>query len=100
MKSYSMEYSIESLKNMKNEINIYGEDILGIINKLLEEITKSDEIYDTPSGTLFREKMIEYLNEKIKYINENYLTYGPIIDSIVEVYEDELAKEKEMVGGN
>ena len=51
---YSMEYSIESLKNMKSEIRRNGEELLGILDKLLEEVEKSEDIYDTPSGTLFR----------------------------------------------
>ena len=93
-------YNQESIETLKKEITRYGNDLINSFNRLSNALDEMDEIYNSPSGVLFKEKFKEYIDNKIKYINDNYLPYATVIDDIILTFDDANEKIEDMVGEN
>ena len=90
--------NIDNLNNMENEIVQNGNDLLELLDKLLVEVDKTESVYNTPSGVLFRENLIEYIEDRKEFINEHYLFFKDIIEEIKSTYNEKISYDEQMVG--
>lgn len=97
--SYQVSYKSESIKSLQKKINIYGNDFIDILNTILNETKIMDKMYDSPTGQLFREKFIEYLEDRKKFIEDKYLSLNTILDVVLEEYSSGHQEVDKMVGG-
>lgn len=98
--NYQVSYDLESIKTLQKDIKKNGNELLGALDKILKEVNELDNIYDTPSGKLFKEKMVEFINNEKNYIKENYLPFYDIMNVIIKEYGKDYDQTKKMVGGN
>ena len=88
----------DNLTNMKNEIVQNGNELIELLDKLLLEVESTEEVYNTPSVVLFREKITEYINDRKDFINDHYLFFEDITNEIIKTYEEKIAYDEQMVG--
>ena len=92
-------YNPDSIDTLKKEIVKYGNNLVKSFDKLSNALDEMDEIYNSPSGVLYKEKFKEYIENRKLFIQENYLPLERIIDKIIETYDDTIDYIKEMEGG-
>ena len=88
----------EILTNMEKEIVQNGNNLIELLDKLLLEVEETEEVYNTPSGTLFREKLEDYIKDRKEYINNYYLFFEEIVEEIKNTYAETSSYENKMVG--
>ena len=91
-------YKIESLSNLEKEIVENGNDLLKFFDYLLNELDELDNIYNTPSGKLYKEKMSEYIYFQKEYIKNNYITLKDALNMIISQYNNDTANIKKSLG--
>ncbi len=91
-------YDPNSVDTLKQEIVKYGNNLIQSFDKLINALDEMDEIYNSPSGGLYKEKFKEYLENRKSYIQENYLPFERVIDTIIKEYDDTDSYIKEMEG--
>ncbi len=90
--------SIDNISNLQKKIESKGTELLEILSTIMNENDKINEIYDSPTATIYREHINLYLEDRINYIENNYLSLVEILESIKNVYQDEINNISNMVG--
>ena len=90
----------ESFNELKQNIRMSASEMITQLEKILNETNELDKIYNTKAGKLFKEKLIEYIKNRIKFINDNYLGLNDILNIISSEYENYFDDVKKNVGGN
>ena len=96
----NISYDIKDLKKLEKDINRYGNELINDLDTILKGADELDNIYDTPTGKLFKEKLTEYLLREKAFIKDNYLTLGDIMQKVNNEYSHNIEKVKKAVGGN
>ena len=91
---------VEKLVDLQKKIESGGSKLVELLNKMKNETAKMNDIYDSPTAIVFREKQMEYLDDRINYITENYLGLINILDNIIAVYNGTESNIDNMVGGS
>ena len=90
--------SIDNISNLQKKIESKGTELLEILSTIMNENDRINEIYDSPTATIYREHINLYLEDRINYIENNYLSLVEILESIKNVYQDEINNISNMVG--
>ena len=90
--------NIDNINMLQRNIEIKGSELVNVINLIIKETKDMQKIYDSPTATIFREKFCDYLQNRIDYINNNYVELSNVLESIKSVYLDEISKTSKMVG--
>ena len=89
---------IDNISNLQKKIESKGTELLEILSTIMNENDKINEIYDSPTATIYREHINMYLEDQITYIENNYLSLVEILESIKSVYQEEINNISNMVG--
>ena len=90
--------NIEELDLIKNKIKSNGDDLINILSKIESETELTKDYYDSLTGDDFREFMIDYLDSRIEYINNHYLSFIGKLDEAKKSYQDYISEVARMVG--
>lgn len=97
--SYQVSYKSESIKLLQRQIDVKGNELKDTLTTILNETKEMEKIYDSPTGKIFREKFIEYLQSKISFIDEKYLSLNNLLNIVLKEYAGGHSDVNKMVGG-
>ena len=86
--NYNVEIETGSIYEFGKNITIEGTKFIEILDKFLREVELVDEGFDTQTGKVLKEKLIEVINENKKMVNEKYLSYSEVINTIAKTYDE------------
>lgn len=84
--NYDIEVDINTIYDFSNDILREGDVLLEKINKFLEQVEKIEECYDTETGKILKEKLIELVNKDKKMINDKYLSFSKTMKNVADIY--------------
>ena len=90
--------NIQELKNIKSKIELNSTELVSILKKVVSDTELTKECFDNLTGEEFRKEMIDYLNDRITFIQNNYLSFSKRIDMIISDYTDFYDSIQKMVG--
>lgn len=85
---YDIEIETKSIEEFGQNITVEGNNFLEILNKILKEVEVMEEGFDTRTGKLLKEKLLETIENDKKIINNKYISYTKRINDIVNIYEE------------
>lgn len=97
--NYKVEYEINTINDFRKDIATNGNNLIEMLDQILVNIKDLEKCFDTPTGKLFKEKFIEYLNKEKKYINNEYISFGNIMDKVIKTYNEQQLANKKSVSG-
>lgn len=77
-----------TIREFGKGIDVEGNKFIEILDKLLIEVEHINEGFDTKTGKLLKEKLLEVIKEDKKLINEKYISYSKTINNIAKTYEE------------
>jgi len=89
---------INELKDLKSKININGNDLITLLYRIIKCTEETKDSFNSLAGDEFRTQMIDYLNKRIKYIQDNYLAFIDDLDLIIDEYIETYDSISEMIG--
>ena len=98
--NYEVSYDENDLRLLEKNIKRYGEELIYSLDKILKELSTLDNIYNTPSGKLFKEKITDFIVFERKYIMENYLPMKDIMGTIIREYNKNNIDINKALGDN
>lgn len=84
--NYDIEVDINTIYDFSNDILREGDVLLEKINKFLEQVEKIEECYDTETGKILKEKLMELVNKDKKMINDKYLSFSKTMKNVADIY--------------
>jgi len=84
---YEVKYQLDTICEFRNSITDNGNNLIQSFNDILNSINNLEDIFDTPTGKIFKENLVQFINNKKMYINDNYLNFGNSLDKIITIYE-------------
>ena len=87
----------ENLKTLMEKMISKTDEILEAITNIEYKIEDSVNFFDTPTAEYFRQNVFEYLDRKKLFINNNLRPLIESLNTIANVYEDDLQKEMNLI---
>lgn len=85
--NYNIEIDTSSILELGNTIKKEGSNFIAVLDKLLIEVKHLNEYFDTKTGKILKEKLIEILGNDKELINNKYLSYSELLNNIVKTYD-------------
>ena len=95
----NVSYDLNDMRMLEKNIQKYGNELIGSLDKILKDMSILDDVYDTPTGKVFKEKFTDYINFEKKFIQDSYLPFKDIMKTIIIEYEKNENQIKKALGG-
>ena len=92
--------NVNELNDIKSKFELNGNELIELLNKIISNTELTKDCFDSLTGNLYRKELINYLNGRIEYIKNNYLTLASQLDLIIKEYTEFYDSVKMSVGGN
>ena len=86
--NYNIKIDTNTIYEFGKNIIIEGNKFIEILDKFLMEVERVNECFDTGTGKLLKQKLIEVINNDKELINQKYISYNKIINNIAKIYDD------------
>lgn len=86
--NYNIKIESNSIYEFANDIVREGNKFIEILDKILIETESINECFDTKTGRVLKEKLIEVINNDKKLINKKYISYSKTINNVAKIYDD------------
>ena len=86
--NYNIVVDCETIYGFGKDITIEGNKFIAILDKFLIEVEHINEGFDTKTGKLLKEKLLEVIKEDKELINDKYILYSKTINNIAKIYEE------------
>ena len=90
----------KELDIIKSRVEENGNDLINTLTRIIKETELTKDFYDSLTGDDFRTFLIEYLNDRITYIKDNYLIFVDRIKDAKNIYNENINSVSRMVGDN
>ena len=90
----------KELDIIKSRVEENGNDLINTLTRIIKETELTKDYYDSLTGDDFRTFLIEYLNDRITYIEDNYLVFVDRINDAKNIYNENINSVSKMVGDN
>lgn len=86
--NYNVQIDSNSIYELANDITIEGNKFIEILDKFLMEVERVNECFETQTGKILKEKLLEIIKNDKDLINRKYISYSKIINNIAKAYDD------------
>lgn len=86
--NYNIEIDVNTIYTFGKKIEEHGNKYINILDKLISEVERVNECFDSETGKLLKEKMLELLQKDKELVNNKYISYSKTIKSIGDIYDE------------
>lgn len=86
--NYNVQIDSNSIYEFSENITREGTKFIEILDKFLNEVDKVNECFDTRTGKVLKQRLIEVLQKDKEVINQKYISYSKTINNIAKIYDD------------
>lgn len=89
---------VRELSDIKRKIEFNSTELISILKQIIYNTELTKDCFDSLTGAEFRREMIDYLNGRINFIQNNYLSFSNKLTSIINDYNEFYKSVSDMVG--
>lgn len=86
--NYNIEIDTNTIYEFSKAIEEHGNKYISILDKLMNETERVHECFDTETGKVLKEKMIELIRTSKDMVNNKYISYSKTIKNLGDIYVD------------
>ena len=86
--NYNIEVDTNTIYGFSKAIEEHGNKYINVLDKLMSETEKVNECFDTETGKVLKERMIELIRASKEMINNKYISYSKTIKKLGDIYEE------------
>lgn len=91
---------VNELNGIKNKIELNSNELIELLKRIISNTELTKDCFDSLTGNAYRNELITYLNGRIEYIKNNYLTFTNQLDNIIKEYTEFYDSVQKSVGDN
>ena len=96
--SDSINVNAQELIEIKNNIERNGNELINTMKKIIQNTELTKDCFDSLTGDEFRKELIDYLNGRIAFVENSYLTLSNKLAEAISDYTEFYDSVQEMVG--
>lgn len=85
--NYNIEINTDTIYEFSKDIEREGNIFLEKLDKFLERTKRMEECFDTETGKMLKDRLIELINNDKALVNNKYIPYSKTIKNIADIYE-------------
>lgn len=89
-----------SIATFQKKIYEENDKLINILDQMNKEITMLDEILESESGNLYKEKIYEIINHEKRFISDNNISFINNLQTIIKTYNELNTNIEESVNSN
>ncbi len=93
-------YDEKSFTKATNQVKASNEIILNNMKEITKELDEITSVLNTPKSSIIITKLVEELNEMIKYIDQKDEYFNRTMTSVKNAYSEFMDNTRASVGGN
>ena len=81
-----MEVKIDTIREFGNDLNVISGRIEDNLLLIKNQMLSLEADLDTPTGNMLKNKIINYVDDRMKYIEEDIKVFSTKINNIADIY--------------